>query len=53
MAFIDEAELVYLIEGIIEDDRTSTTTMHEEMVMREAREAFLANEVNIFLFTVL
>ena len=52
MAFIDEAELTYLIEGVIEDDRTSTIRMHVEMEMREAMEAFLADEVNI-LFTVL
>ena len=47
MAFMDAAELTYLIEGVIEDDRTSTTTMHEELEMREATEAFLADEVNI------
>ena len=53
MAFNDVAELTYLIEGMIEDDRTSTMTMHEEMEMREATEAFLTDEVKIFLFTVL
>ena len=47
MAFMDAAELTYLIEGVIEDDRTSTTTMYEELEMREATEAFLADEVNI------
>ena len=29
------------------DDRTSITTMYEELEMREATEAFLADEVNI------